>query len=110
MLEIIILYKLCMRIGDAARGKGRQAIGYQLMLILFWLGGELGTAFFAILALPLLFGEEYEQYIFVGYIAAILGAAFGAWLAFRIVAGLPENRSLEVPESEAESSSNDNFS
>jgi hypothetical protein len=32
MLEIFILWKLCTKIGAAARAKGRQAFGYQALL------------------------------------------------------------------------------
>jgi hypothetical protein len=89
MLEILILYRLCKRIGEVARGKGRRAIGYQLMLILFWFGGEVCSALSAGVVLALLYGEKFQEYALLGYIAAFVGAGLGAWLAFQIVAGLP---------------------
>jgi hypothetical protein len=98
MIEIIILFKLCGRIGEAARDKGRRAIGYQLMLLLFWFGGEVVTALLAGMAIAALCGEEFKKYLLFVYIAAVAGAALGAWIAFRIVAGLPERISDELAE------------
>jgi hypothetical protein len=99
MIEIIILFKLCGRIGDAARDKGRRAIGYQLMLLLFWFGGEVVTMLLAGMALVALYGEEFKKYLLFAYIAAVAGAFLGAWIVFRIVAGLPEPGSDELAES-----------
>ena len=96
MIEIIILFKLCRRIGETARDKGRREIGYQLMLIVFWFGGEVGTALLAGVVLAALYGEEFEKYALFAYIAAFAGAAAGAWIAFRIVAALPESGSDEL--------------
>ncbi len=89
MLEIAILFRLCQSIGVKARAKGRRAIGYQILLILFWFGGEVLTAFLTALALYWVYDEEFESYIFFAYVAAIAGAALGAWLAFVIVSSLP---------------------
>ncbi len=94
MIEIIALYNLCKRIGIAAREKGRRAIGYQLLMILFWFSGEFGAGFTFVLLLFLAFGEEGANgYLPLVYIAAMLGAGVGAWLAFKVVAGLPGLRS-----------------
>jgi hypothetical protein len=98
MIEIIILFKLCGRIGEAARDRGRRAFGYQLMLLLFWFGGEVVAAILAGIVLAAFYGEEFERYLLFGYIAAVAGAALGAWIAFRIVAGLPEPGSDEPAE------------
>ena len=87
MLEIILLFKLCGRIGNTVRGKGRSPIRYQLMTILFWFCGEIAGGVIADVVLAIIFDEHYP---FVAYVAAIAGAALGAWLAFRLVAGLPD--------------------
>jgi hypothetical protein len=104
MLEILILIKLCRQIGEMARKKARRAWGYQLMLVLFWFGGEIGGAFFAGLVL-LLCGEEIEDYLILVYLSAIAGAALGAWTAFVIVKILPE----QADESEDDWSANDSY-
>ena len=41
MLEIIIIWLLCKKIAAIAKGKGRSAAGYVLLLIGMWLGGEI---------------------------------------------------------------------
>jgi hypothetical protein len=96
MVEILILYRLCSLIGYRAREKGRRAIGYQLMLILFWFVGQVGTILLAGLAFALLSGEPFGEDLLYAYLAAFLGAALGAWFAFRIVANLPEPGASEA--------------
>jgi hypothetical protein len=81
---------LCKRIGAAAREKGHRPVGYQLLLVGFWFGGEIGSALMAGVLIALAFGEKAEEFFFVAYLAALLGAAVGAWAVFRIVSGLPD--------------------
>jgi hypothetical protein len=88
MLELLILYKLCTRIGNSARAKGRQAIGYQLMLIGFWFAGELSAGLVAAVTLAILFGEEVDGFLLPIYLAGFIGAGVGAWVAFLIVGSL----------------------
>lgn len=89
MLEILILYRLCSLIGYRAREKERRAIGYQLMLILFWFVGQVSTLLLAGLAFGQFSGKPVEEDLLYAYVTAFAGAAFGAWSAFRIVANLP---------------------
>lgn len=90
MLEFAILYRLCGRIGGAAREKGRRAVGYQLMLVLFWFGGEVGVAFLACLAIAIFTGEDPDGYLLPLCAAGLAGGAAAAWVAFRIVKDLPD--------------------
>jgi len=60
------------------------------MVAAFWFLGEVGGALLASVVLGIVYGEEFEQYAFVAYIAAIVGAAVSAWIAFQIVRSLPE--------------------
>ena len=69
------------------------------MLIGFWFGGEILTAIWAGVMLALFFGEEFEPYVPLAYVAAIVGAALGAWLAFVIVKNLSDQSDSE-PDSE----------
>lgn len=87
MIELIILYKLCVRIGEAAREKGRRADRYQRMLIVFWIVGEFGTMLLAGAVRVLVFGEVSGS-MWLVYSAGIVGGFVGAALAFHIVAGL----------------------
>ena len=90
MIEIIVLYRLCSFLGYRAREKGRKAIKYLLLLILFWFSGEFSTAIIAVFVLPHVYDAQIEEYVMWGYIASLAGAVIGAWIAFRIVATLPE--------------------
>jgi hypothetical protein len=83
--------------GTDVRVKGRRAIGYQLLLILFWFGAEFGSAFVAAVLLTLVYGKEAEQCILLAYVAAFIGGGVGAWLAFRVVASLPDLQGEESP-------------
>ena len=94
MLELMLLYRLCGWIGNVAREKGQSAISYQRMLILYWIGGELGTALVVSVLFTLLFGEEFP-YIFV-YMLAYIGGALGAGYVFKIVSKLPDLNTTEV--------------
>jgi len=40
MLEILILWHFCKKVGSYARERGRQAIGYQLLVVAMWFGME----------------------------------------------------------------------
>ncbi len=97
MLEIMLLYRLCGWIGNAAREKGQSAISYQLMLIVFWIGGEFGT----VLVAGVFFGILGEELPFLlVYMLAFIGGGIGAWFVFKIVAKLPDLSAAEVSVSE----------
>ena len=99
MLELMLLYRLCAWIGNVAREKGQSAISYQRMLILYWIGGELGTALVTSVLFTLLFGEDFP-YIFV-YMFAYIGGGLGAGFVFKIVAKLPDLNTTKVLASDA---------
>jgi len=101
MLELMLLYRLCGWIGNVAREKGQSAIRYQRMLILYWIGGELGTVLVSSGLFILLFGKDFP-YIFV-YILAFIGGGIGAGTVFKIVAKLPDLNTTKVLASEANS-------
>lgn len=104
MLEILILRQLCRRIGQIAREKGRKAGGYQFMLVMLWFAGELGAAFVTAIILFIIHDEEWEQYLFLTYIAAVVGAALMSWLGFQIVKSLPSVKVEEEFEDDYEDS------
>lgn len=99
MLELMFLYRLCKWIGNLAREKGQNAIRYQSMLILYWFGGELGTALITGTFLALLFGEEIP-YLFV-YLLSFIAGGLGARYVFEIVDKLPDLNTTEVLASDA---------
>jgi hypothetical protein len=89
MIEILILINLCKKIGANARAKGHKGGYYQLLLVLFWFGAEIGAAFAIAFGLALA-GEDPEHLGILIWLGAIAGAALGAWGAFKIVKSLPD--------------------
>jgi glycerol uptake facilitator-like aquaporin len=69
------------------------------MLILYWIGGEFGTALVASTLFAFLYGEEIP-YLFI-YLVAYIGGSIGASLVFKIVAKLPDLNTTEVRASDA---------
>jgi hypothetical protein len=84
MLEILALFFLTKRIGEIVEEKGRKTIGYKLLTVALWIGGEIvfaivGAVIVAMAGLPDL----------VIYLFALGGAAIGAGIAFTIAKVLP---------------------
>jgi hypothetical protein len=79
MLEFFIIRALGGKIADIARGKGRSAVPYVLLLVLLWFGGEISGALigFGVLDEPL-----------AGVVMALGGAASGAGIAFAVVSSV----------------------
>jgi hypothetical protein len=111
MLEIILLVTMCRRLGEKSRAKGHAAGKYQFLLVLFWFGGEIGGAMVAAF-LSVVFGVfvdfQGEPNLAVVYGAGIVGAAFGAWGAFKIVNSLPDH-SRRVDDSEGDYRDDDEY-
>jgi len=77
MLEIVILIFLGGKIGKIAESKVRKKIGYQLMLVALWIGGEFfGFLVGAVLG-AIATGEE-DGGALVGAVAALACAITGA--------------------------------
>jgi len=87
MLEIMILIAMSRSIGDIVQAKGRARIGYQLLLWLFWFGGELcGAIAGGVLSAA---GGGDEPNLILVYGCGLAGAVVGAVLAFAIAKGVP---------------------
>jgi hypothetical protein len=87
MLEIIILFFLCRSLGTTLRDKGRNPIGFQILLVLAWIacefiGGFVGYIFGAIVT-----GDEDNAFI-VGIGGALAGAISAAVTVFMIAKSL----------------------
>ena len=85
MVEIVILIVLAGKIGKIVEKKGRKKIGYQLMLVGMWIGGEvfgivLGTI------LGMLMGIENPTLLAVG--CGLTSAIVAAVIAFAIAKAL----------------------
>jgi hypothetical protein len=88
MLEIVILIILGGKIGKIVEKKGRTKIGYQLMLVGLWVGGEVfGLIVGSVLSAVLGDGEGAGMLLVV---ALGLGCAItGAIIAFQIAKNVP---------------------
>ena len=88
MLEIVIIWRLAVHIGNAAKRKGFKKLGYQVMAVLLWICGEI---FGGILG-SVIFGTDSSFWL--RYVTALLGAVAGAGIAFLIMSRLPNQESL----------------
>lgn len=82
MIEIIIVWQLCKKVGEIVREKGRKAFGWQFLTVVLWLGGEI---FGAIVGAVMSGGEEGAGLYFM----ALIGAATGGVTAYAIAKLLP---------------------
>ena len=88
MLEIIFVIGLCKALGNMLRAKGRNPLWMQVMLVVFWIGGELAGGIVAGILHAITKGPEAPMGIGV-YLIAICGAAIGAGVTFLIAYLLP---------------------
>ena len=86
MLEILLLIFMCRNIGQIVRRNGVNATGYQFTLVGLWFGGEIlgGIIGFGIASVG---NVGPDSFGFVAYACALIGAAIGAFVAFRIAKG-----------------------
>ncbi len=93
MLEILLLRTLARHISEIARGKGRRAWPFYLLLVVLWFGGEI-AGFILGATLNETIGGEW----WIVYIMGLAGAAMGAGLTFLIVNRLKSlNESFLTP-------------
>ena len=82
MLEILIIIMLSRRIGAIAKKRGHRSRPNIIFFIVMWIAGEfIGAMIGAFLA---------KGQIWTSYIMALLGAAIGAMIAFRVVSRLED--------------------
>ncbi len=89
MLEILLLISLCRKIGERAAKKGLAAGLYKFLVVVAWFGGEFAGFIFAFLFCEMT-GRRGDDYMLLGYAAAIFTAAISVWFIFKIVAVKPE--------------------
>ena len=82
MLEIVVIVMLSRRIGAIAKKKGHKPRPNIIFFIVMWVVGEIiGGMIGAFLA---------KGHIWTSYVMALIGAAVGAVIAFRVVNGLDD--------------------
>lgn len=90
MIEIIIIWRLAVYIGNDAAQKGLKKLGYQVMAILLWICGEvIGAALGNII-----FGTESS--LWPRYVATLLGGIAGAGIAFLVMRLVPNQETVQV--------------
>jgi MFS family permease len=91
--DIIILVILCRSIAAQANSKGRNAVGYVLMLIALYLGGGVFGAFCAGMIVAIAGGNDSDESLqMFGLVGAIAGMVIGAVVSFTIVGSLSDLR------------------
>jgi hypothetical protein len=104
MLEIIILIVLSIQISKIAKRKGRSPVGWVLMLIGLWIGGEVTGALIGVFGSAIVGGGD-EPNLLVVLVGALLGAVTGAIITFSVVNSLStvrrDDEYWQAPESDA---------
>jgi hypothetical protein len=88
MLEILVIIGLSRKIAATCKEKGRSAVGWIVMFIGLWFGGEVIGAIVGTIGGLAASGGEEPGFL-IPWICGLLGAACGAAIAFAIVNGLP---------------------
>jgi hypothetical protein len=89
MLEIVLLYFLCKSLGSMLREKGYQPLAFQILLVVFWFGGEFLGGVVAAVVHVMRHGDAPPEFGLGIYLFAIVGAACGAGLWFLIASLMP---------------------
>ena len=84
MIEILIVWSLCKKMGNTIRAKGRAPFGYQFMLVVFWLGGEFMGGVGAAIYEQVRSGGISDELSMTVYLFALVGAVVGACFAFGV--------------------------
>jgi hypothetical protein len=88
MLEYYFLSRLCGSLGDMLRAKGRNPIGYQVLLVVLWIGGEItGLVVGLIIGFAVLDDEDLAWLFAVG--GVIAGAACAGGFVFLLAKSVP---------------------
>jgi hypothetical protein len=88
MLEFYFLSRLCGSLGEMLRAKGRNPTGYQVLLVVLWIGGEIaGLITGLIIGFVVVDNEDIAWLFGVGGVVA--GAACGGGFVFLLAKSLP---------------------
>lgn len=89
MIEIVLLYFLCKSIGDVIVNKGRIPIGYQVMAVMMWFGGEIFAVFVYIFYVLISGNEPNQIFDITAWIFALAGGGLGGGCAYLIAQMMP---------------------
>ena len=88
MLEIFAIYQFCKKLGIKLRAKGRNPLGFQILLVVCWFGGELIGGFTAAVICAIADGRVNEGINPLAYLGALVGAVGGASIVYLIAHSL----------------------
>jgi hypothetical protein len=88
MIEIIVIWRLVVHIGNDAAQKGLKKLWYQIMAVLLWLCGE----FIGGMLGNVIFGTNSSFWPI--YVLALLGALMGVTIAFVVIRLVPNQESF----------------
>ena len=90
MLEIIVVWNLCKKMGGMMRSKGyERPFWFQCFVPMFWLGGEIAGAI-AYGIFRAVHGQDEVKVDAFCYLVAMAGAVLAATLLFVIARSFPE--------------------
>lgn len=89
MLEIVLLYFLCKSIGDVITNKGRVPIGYQVLAVVMWFGGEFFAVFLYLVYLVVAEVEPQQAFDLSAWLIALAGGGVGGGIAYFIAHVMP---------------------
>ena len=88
MIEIFIVFALCRALGNKLREKERNPLGYQFLLVVLWILGEIMGGIAGLIIGMIAENGDEPSLLFV-YGGGLLGAACGAGTVFLIAHLLP---------------------
>lgn len=89
MIEIFLIWRLAVHIGNEAAKKGLKKFRYQIMAVLLWVCGELTGSLLG----RVLFGSDNSLRV---YGMALVGALAGAGMAFLVMRLVPQPESFPI--------------
>ena len=89
MLEIILLIYLGKSIGAIVRSKGRKPLGFQILLVMLWIGGEFFGGVVAGVVHAVRHGDVPFEFGISVYLYALGGAGCGAGFCFLLAYLMP---------------------
>ena len=98
MCEIVMIVLLCKHIGEMMRKKGRDPIGYQVMAVLGWIGGEItGAIIGAIVTIAGSGGNEDAAGV-GAVLGALVGVACAVGIVYAIASSVSPNPNYQRPQ------------